>query len=352
LGIKRFGTVPTNFPGKPSGGSGIAEHKDPLLPSFDELHITDVSETGTMVGFTKSEMEGSWSFQSTPGYRERPEVFGAEAYVQRISENGIRWGVEQAFMPSGQVVALPEGHKFLPGWYSAVTPNGQILLDSNEVWDPADTSMSYPVGMGFPYGGKVRSLKNVPEGASASACNSKGEILYLSAPDRNRRVTFWIGKIDESPVKGEALLDYGYVELGEDGKVYTVSAQIIDKRPSSLIYRAGLTGKLESLLSEPLPKYVSLVSALPDGTVYGSFSEPMEGQERMMEKRGAFVLRSGDAVVLDPILGPGYSISLRRINNRGAICARITQLGAPVMVVPNLYDLLNKERALSRKRSK
>jgi hypothetical protein len=345
LGIKREGAVPQGFPVPPTYDAA----RPISLPEgsvFSEVILASVNNSGVAAGFMKTSLESpSGGFIFRPG-RNGGTFPTSETVLLGLSEDGTAFGWNLAVLPTGRTVVTPPGSPdtLLPT--HAVTPDGQILVEGNRIWDPkAGAGATFPVGDGLPYGGRVRRLLNVPEGSAAIGMNRQGSILYLSASDVPGPKALHVGRLDQPPLLFEARIQellYGY-RLGEDGSVYAVSGSVRGNRMINRIYRIRPTG--EPVVVYETADQISLEGATKEGIVYGNLMVAAGGSQAGLLKYGnAFAVLDGEFVPLPPLMGDGWTLSIRSINSRGDIAGSVTKDGKPWPIIPNLYQILQKRK--------
>lgn len=349
LAVQREGARPRRFPGNPDRTSEWPQFTSDLdSQRFIEMFLYDMGPDGTLIG-------GSKYIRGTVArsFILRPQNGGTLDYVQHgyslgsglsgLAKDGTIYGREFAILPDGRYVALPPGHESA----GQILPNGRMLLEGGKEWDPKDHGPKYPIGDGKPYGGRVSDVPWIPLGAAIHEVSENGLILYLEETSEDRPRKFWIGDGRKNPVLAEAMAPRTMSSfcLGMDGSlVYSYSSMRHNEPMKTAIFKVGLTGQAVEILNETYDHKpdisVSVRGTTSEGLVFGTISEPIPGTRGMVIPADCFVVIKGEMVLLSERMGPGWKLGMVKVKASGALIGAVYRDGKPVLMVPNLYDLL------------
>lgn len=351
LAVQREGARPRRFPGNPDRTSELPQFISDLdSQGFIEMFLYDMGFDGTLIG-------GSKYIRGTVArsFILRPQNGGTLDYVQHgyslgsglsgLAKDGTIFGREFAILPDGRYVALP------PGYESAgqILPNGRMLLEGGKEWDPKDRGPKYPIGDGKPYGGRVSDVPWIPLGATIHEVSENGLILYLEETAEDRPRKFWIGDGRRNPVLAQAMVPrtMSSFALGMDGSlVYSYSSMRHNEPMKTAIFKVGLTGQALEVLNDTYDHKpdisVSVKGTTSEGLVFGTLYEPLPGTRGLSIPADCFVVINGEIVFLSEKMGPGWKLGMVKVKASGALIGAVYKDGKPVLMVPNLYDLLSR----------
>jgi len=171
-------------------------------------------------------------------------------------------------------------------------------------------------------------------------------VLYTEDTKEYREMKFWVGDGKKNPVQAAAPIPRtsGFC-LGEDGSLIYFHSSMRQNEPmKTRFFQLGLNGQTDELLNETYnhsgERGFVVQGTTSDGIVFGTVLEEIPGGRGLAAPGDCFVIVKGEIVFLSEKMGPGWKLGMVKVKASGALIGAVYKDGKPVLMVPNLYDLL------------